>query len=142
MSTFVGKDVIVEMDPAPLVYAHVFHEGSGPARYLGRKADEVAVLARIIAPKRTGKLAASIFVSRNRNERGQYAFGYTVNVGTGYGAYVHEGTGPSLRQTYPKNMRFQGTHGSAGHIVVTDIVRHPGTPAQPFLQDALIAMVG
>jgi hypothetical protein len=36
-------------------------------------------------------------------------------------------------------MKFRG---SAGDIVYRDFVMHPGTPAQPFLRDALSAMAG
>lgn len=132
--------VVVVMDPAPVVYIKVFHEGSGPARHLGKKADAVAALARTLVPKRTGTLAATIRVDRNRNEKGQYAFGYAVSAGTSYGYYVHEGTGASPR--WPNNQKIMKWPGSRGDIAYRDFVMHPGTPAQPFLQDALAAMAG
>lgn len=137
---FVGTNNVVIMDSAPVVYAHVFHTGSGPDRHIKRKADEVAILAKSLAPKRTGALAASIRVDQTRNELGQYAFGYHVQAGTGYGAYVHEGTGPSVRVAH--KMSFWGTNHRLGSRVVTNVVHHPGTPAQPFLEEALVAMVG
>lgn len=136
---YTGGGATVVMNPPPLVYVEVFKTGSGPDRHLRRKAVAVALTAKVIAPRRTGRLAASISVDQNRNERGQYAFGYAVSAGTGYGYYVHEGTGPSLRQTFPNVMKFQGSRDA--RTVYTDIVRHPGTPAQPFLQAALFAMV-
>ncbi len=139
MAVYTGGGATVVMDPAPVVYVKVFHEGSGPARHLGKKASAVAIRAQTIAPKRTGVLAANIFVDRNRNELGQYAFGYKVYTPIFYGGYVHEGTGPSPR--WPVNgkvMRFTGNDGP----VYRDFVMHPGTPAQPFLQNALVAMVG
>lgn len=132
--------VVVIMDPAPVVYVKVFHEGSGPARHLGRKADAVAVLARTLAPKRSGRLASTIKVDRNRNELGQYTFGYSVSAGTSYGYYVHEGTGPSPR--WPNNQKVMKWPGSRGDIAYHDFVMHPGTPAVPFLQNALVAMAG
>lgn len=136
-----GRGVTVVMDPAPVVYVKVFHEGSGPARHLGLKADAVAILARSFAPVgSTGRLAASIRVDRNRNELGQYTFGYKVYTPIYYGGYVHEGTGPSPRfNDTRKAMKFSG---NGGERVYRDFVMHPGTPSQPFLQNALVAMVG
>jgi hypothetical protein len=137
---YTGGGATVVMDPPPVVYVKVFHEGSGPARHLGRKAEAVAIMARTLAPKRTGRLASTISVDRNRDEKGQYAFGYAVSAGTGYGYYVHEGTGASPR--WPSNRKVMKFPGSLGDTVHRDFVMHPGTPAQPFLQNALVAMVG
>lgn len=138
---YTGGGATVVMDPAPLVYHRVFHEGSEPDRYLKRKAIDVALTARVLAPRRTGRLAASIKADQNRDARGKYAFGYSVYTPVYYGYYVHEGTGPSVRETFPGHMSFAGTKRYSGQQIVTDIVHHPGTPANPFLQQALIAMV-
>lgn len=137
---YTGGGATVVMDSPPVVYVKVFHEGSGPARYLGKKANAVAVMAKTIAPKKTGFMAASIAVDRNRNEKGQYAFGYRVYTPVYYGFYVHEGTGPHVMSKYPGTFRFAGTGSYFGQMVFTEVVRHPGTPAQPFLTDALVAM--
>ncbi len=137
---YTGGGATVVMDPPPVVYVKVFHEGSGPARHLGKKADAVAILARTIAPKRTGLLADNIYVSRNRNELGQYAFGYKVYTPIFYGGYVHEGTGPSPR--WPETRAKMRWTGNAGEFVYRDFVMHPGTPANPFLTKSLVAMVG
>ena len=139
---YTGGGATVVMDPPPLVYVKVFHEGSGPARHLGRKAEAVAVMARTIAPRKTGILALNIFVDRNRNEKGRYAFGYKVYTPVFYGHYVHEGTAPHVMSKFPGTFRFPGTDSYVGKEVFTEVVRHPGTPAQPFLRDALVAMVG
>lgn len=139
MTIYTGGNATVNMDSAPVVYVKVFHEGSGPARHLGRKAEAVAVTARRIAPKRTGFLASNIVVDRNRNERGQYAFGYSVGTPVYYGGFVHEGTGPSPR--WPVNNKVMKFGGSDGPVF-RDFVMHPGTPANPFLQNALVAMAG
>ena len=142
MSVHVRPGVVVVMDPAPVVYAKVFYEGSPPARYLGRVSREVAALAAVMAPRKTGRLASSIRANQNRNELGQYTFGYTVGTSVYYAHYVHEGTGPSIREVGPgQAMRFLGTDTSAGKEVFTPIVYHPGTPSQPFLERALVAMV-
>lgn len=135
---YAGGGATVVMEPPPFVYVEVFKTGSGPDRHIRKKANNVAVMAKALAPHRTGRLASTISADQNRNELGQYAFGYSVSAGTGYGYYVHEGTGPSPR--WPVNrlvMKFEGGHGGS---VYRDFVMHPGTPAQPFLQNALIAM--
>lgn len=135
---YAGGGVTVVMDPAPIIYVSVFHPGSGPDRHLRRKVEAVAILARTIAPKRTGRLASTIKADQNRNELGRFAFGYKVSAGTSYGYYVHEGTGPSPR--WPVNRKVMKFRGSGGDTVYRDFVMHPGTPAQAFLQDALVAM--
>lgn len=137
---YTGGGVTVVMEPAPIVYVKLFHPESGPDRHLKKKVEAVAHLARQIAPRRTGLLASSIKADRNRNERGQYAFGYNVYTRVAYAGYVHEGTGPSPR--WPNNRTVMKFLGSRGDIVYRDFVMHPGTRAQPFLQDALVAMVG
>lgn len=137
---YTGGGATVVMDPPPVVYVKVFHPGSGPDRSLRRQANAVAVMARTLVPKSTGRLASTISASQNRDEKGRFAFGYTVSAGTGYGYYVHEGTGPSPR--WPSNRKVFKFPGSAGDTVYRDFVMHPGTPAVPFLQDALVAMGG
>lgn len=140
MSVHKGSNVVVVMDHPSLVYVKLFHPMSGPDRHLRNKAIQVANLARQLAPQRTGYLANSVRVGQSRDEKGRYTFGYRVTANAGYARYVHEGTGPSRRGKYPGAMRFYGTNASAGREVFTDDVRHPGTPAQPFLRDALIEM--
>lgn len=149
MSVHVGPNVIVVMDPAPLVYVKLFHPASGPDRHLRSKTRQVASLARVLAPKRTRRLANSISMNQNRDERGRLTFGYEVSANVRYAAAVHEGARPSMRSKFPGVMMFQGTNGHLGrpraggarsNIIYTEIVRHPGTPANPFLQKALIAM--
>jgi len=139
---YTGGGATVIMDPPPVVYVKVFHEGSGPARYIKRQANEVALVARVLAPRRTGFLASQIFVDQNRDEKGRYAFGYKVYTPVYYGYYVHEGTGPHVMSKFPGAYRFPGTGTYFGQEIFTEVVRHPGTPAQPFLQDALVAMAG
>lgn len=149
MSVHKGPNVIVVMNPAPLVYVQLFHPASGPDRHLRSKTQEVARLAVAFAPKRTGHLARSVRAEQNRNELGRYTFGYEVSANARYSAAVHQGARPSVRSKWPGTMKFQGTNGHMGrkgrggvrsNIIFTEIVRHPGTPANPFLQKALIAM--
>jgi len=135
---FVGGGATVVMDPPPVVYVKVFHEGSGPARHLGRKADAVAIMAGTLVPVSSGLLKSTIRADRNRNERGRFAFGYSVSAGTSYAYYVHQGTGPSPR--WPDAHKVMKWGGSYPPVPYRDFVMHPGTPAVPFLQDALVAM--
>jgi|SRR5262245_37275092 len=137
---YVGGNVVVVMEPAPVVYLKVFHPESGPDRYLKRKVEAVAMLARALCPVSSGRLKASIRADRNRDEKGQYAFGYAVTAATPYVMYVHEGTSPSPR--WPDSRKVMHWHGRQGDFPYRDFVMHPGTPSQPFLKDALIAMVG
>jgi len=136
---YAGGGVVVVMDPAPLVYVKVFHTGSEPDRGCRANAMKVAALARELVPVRTGRLKSTIAANQNRNELGQYAFGYAVSAGTSYAVYVHEGTGPSPR--WPNTRRVMKWTGHEGTPFYRDFVMHPGTPAVPFLQDALVAMV-
>lgn len=129
----------VRMNSAGSVYVRVLGKRSGADRDIKRRANAVAHRAVMLAPKHTGELAASIRASQNRDERGRFTFGYNVTASAPHAGHVHEGTGPSLRQSYPGMMRFPGTNAWRGQIIVTEIVHHPGTPANPFLARALPA---
>ena len=137
---YVGGGATVVMDSPSLTYVKLFYDGSGPDRHLKRKVDAVVLLARTLAPVKTGRMKSTISGSRNRDVRGRFAFGYTVSVGTSYGGYVHEGTGPSPR--WPDSAKVFRFQGSRGDRVYRDFVMHPGIPSQPFLRNALVAMVG
>ena len=138
-SVSAGSDVVVIMDPAPVIYLKAFHPGSGPDRMNRRQAQAVAILAEALAPFSTGRLKASIHADQNRNERGYYTFGHNVYADAPYAAYVHEGTGPSPR--WPDSRRVMKWHGKYPPTAYRDFVMHHGTPAVPFLRDALVAMV-
>ena len=139
---YTGGGATVVMDSPPVVYVKVFRSKSKPERHLRRKAEKVATLAKELAPKDTGALAASVAVNQNRTELGRFSFGFKVYASTPYVVYVHEGTGPSLRVKRPGAMFFMGTNEFEGIGVFTPVVKHPGTPANPFLEEALIAMAG
>lgn len=137
---YTGGGATVVMDPPPVAYIKVFGPGGGPDRFLRRKAEQVAIMARALAPHQTYRLRASIRTSQNRDERGRFAFGYSVSANTPYAYYVHEGTTPHVYFSYPNKMRFRGTNDHSGRIVFTDMIDHPGTPANPFLQRSLVAL--
>lgn len=136
---YAGSGVIVIMDPAPVVYVKVFSTGSGPDRTARKNAQRVAILAKDLAPISSGRLKASVSASQSRNEHGRYTFGYDVSADTPYAYYVHEGTGPSPR--WPDSRKVMKWHGSYPPVPYRDFIMHPGTPAVPFLRDALVAMV-
>lgn len=142
MSVHTGGNATVIINPPPLVYVQVFHSGSGPDRHLKRKAESVALTARVMAPRRSGRLAWSINVNQNRDEKGRFAFGYKVYAPVYYAHYVHEGTDPHVYFSHPGKMRFMGTNRYTGREIFTDMIDHPGNSAQPFLQNALVAMAG
>lgn len=134
---FTGGGATVVMDPPPVVYVKVFHPGSGPDRNAKARAQRVAIIGQNTAPRNTGLMASQIYADQNRDELGQYAFGYKVVSPVYYSHYVHEGTDPSVRQTYPNVMMFPGPE---GWPVYTDVVHHPGITAQPWLRNALAGM--
>lgn len=136
---YAGGGVVVIMDPAPVVYLKVFHTGSGPDRTARKNAEKVAIMARDLVPTRSGLLKSTISASQSRNELGRYTFGYDVSADTPYAYYVHEGTGPSPR--WPDSHKVMKWHGAYPPVPYRDFVMHPGTPAVPFLRDALVAMV-
>jgi len=136
---YVGGGVTVVMDPPPLVYVKVFHTGSGPDRFAKRNAEKVAIMARDLVPTRSGRLKSTIRADQTRDEKGRYSFGYAVSANTPYAFYVHEGTGPSPR--WPDAKKVMKWDGSYPPMPYRDFVMHPGTPAVPFLRDALVAMV-
>ncbi len=138
MAVYYSPGVVLVMDPAPLVYAKVFHPASGPEKHLRQKTVAVQITAKINAPVRTGTLRGSIRVTQNREELGQFAFGFKVYTPVYYAGYVHEGTGPSPR--WPVNGKMMKFAGYPPTPVYRDFVWHPGTPANPFLQNALVAM--
>lgn len=138
---YAGGGATVLMDSPPTAFVKVFREGGDVSRVLRHKAEKVATTARFLAPVgETGRLSSSIRITRNYIP-GRFVKGYSVYSNIYYGYYVHEGTDPSLRFTYPGYMKFRGTNAFAGQRIRTRVVFHPGTPANPFLQNALIAMV-
>lgn len=136
---YTGGGATVIMDPPPVVYVNVFHAGSGPDRHTRAMAEKVALYARDNAPTKSGFMKSQIRVDQNRNELGQYAFGFSVVSPVWYSHYVHEGTDPSPR--WPNSKRVMKFVGRDADTLYRDFVMHPGTPSQPFLQNALVAMV-
>jgi len=95
--------------------------------------------ARRLAPKRTGRLAASIEVKMKIRP-----LGIVVEVGTGlsYARYQHDGTGVYGPRHSPIDARrghVMVFTGSSGNTVFAQSVR--GTPATKFLERAVFSAV-
>ena len=117
----------------------------GPVKeFLVRKAEEIAQEARANAPHATGELANSITVSRTDK-------GARIDVNAGHAGYVHQGTGvfhqPAPRNRYwprlSNSLRSWAEHKDLSpRAVQRGIGQRGGTPAQPFLADAVEKVLG
>lgn len=106
-------------------------------RWANQKSRRVATLAKANAPKRTGQMAASISSYYVRSERDQVEVGVSADSPA---AWVHEGTARNgTGYIYPDG-RFLRLPAEAGHPV-TYLRRVRGQAAQPFLEDALEAVI-
>lgn len=100
--------------------------------YCRATALKVAEEAALLAPRKTGELAASIRARR-------VGLFWTVEAIAPYALFVEEGTRP--HDITPKGggvLRFP-TRG--GMVVYTKAVRHPGTKGRHFLEEALATVV-
>lgn len=92
-------------------------------------------MARVLCPVgATGRLRLSL---KPRITRTPTGFEGTVYSTSRYAIFVHEGT--PRHEIYPrrkKALRFRA--GGTGRIVFAARVDHPGTRAQPFLEEALM----
>lgn len=124
--------------PNPSGLAQLLNSPTGEVGVFTLKlGNEVAAVARAMAPRVTGTLARSIRVFPI--QLGQNPSAY-VAAEAPYALAVHEGTAP--HPIDPVNARVLRFPSKAGVIVFTPHVDHPGTVAQPFLRDALVAVVG
>lgn len=105
-------------------------------RSMETKVRRITSAARRLAPKRTGRLRASIRMDR-RSAGGQYAAqgtpiaAYEVSANTPYAGYVHEGTRPHIIRVKRATVLTDGKN------FFGPIVRHPGTKPNPFLTRAI-----
>lgn len=101
-------------------------------RYLKKKGSLIRAAAKRQVGVDTGALRASIHMRHFRDPRGQY-----IKIGSSlpHARMHHEGTRPHLIK--PKNpggvLRFQ----TRGQLVITHLVRHPGTRPNRYLSDNL-----
>jgi hypothetical protein len=116
----------------PKLDAYLNQPGGEVGRFLHRQGYKVLSGARAQVGSRTGALRASLHMRHLRDPRGQY-----VRIGSplSYALLHHEGTSPHLIRPKPPNrvLRFA----SRGTIVMTSLVRHPGTRPNRYLTDSL-----
>ncbi|AWN03549.1 hypothetical protein PBI_HYPERION_32 [Microbacterium phage Hyperion] len=121
-------------------WAAIIQTGDGN-RWLKSKADTIKHRAIIIAPRRTGRLAASHRTVQERSRRGRFQSGWRVEAAAPYAAYVHQGTGihgPGgrgmiiRRMSIPAYGHGPGFFGSGRRV----IRRSRGQRSQPWLEQA------
>jgi hypothetical protein len=103
-------------------------------RYLESQAKGVERLARTLAPKGTGALAASI--RAGSVVPSSLGLEVEVTAHAPYSLMVHEGTPPHIIS--PNGPGVLVFPAGGGGIVFAEEVHHPGTKGQPFLSEALI----
>jgi len=98
-------------------------------RHISRLCDQVKDDQKVLAPKKTGRLAASISVDKGRGVSGIQATIGAHGKGLGYAMYMEEGTRPhSIRPRNPAGfMKFYWP--KVGHVVWFKHVSHPGNHA-------------
>lgn len=100
-------------------------------RYLAKKGLLITAAAKRQVGVNTGALRASIHMRHFRDTRGQY-----VRIGSPlpYARLHHEGTKPHLITPNNKQVLKFVTR---GQLVITHLVRHPGTKPNRYLSDNL-----
>ncbi len=115
--------------------------------YLQIKLDSIQTLAESSCPRgkppafgREPEFPTKLYESHtNRIDgTGVTLIGY-VTAGTPYAFFVHEGTNPHpIEANSAKALMFEGGN---GEMVFRKHVDHPGTPAQPWLKDAMVTVI-
>jgi len=102
-------------------------------QFLKGKGNEILTLAKAKVGVRTGRLRNSLHMRHMRDPRGQYIWvGSTLD----YALAHHEGTAPrTITPKSGKMLRFV----SRGQVVYAHSVQHPGTRANRYLSEALLA---
>lgn len=112
-----------------------FKSWQGPiGRSVSRLATQTKVLAAVEAPKRTGRLAASIKIKKMSGPRG---ISFQVYSTVPYADFMERGTLPHV--IYPKQPggRLVFFWPKVGHTVFLKSVKHPGTKAYHYLEKGL-----
>ena len=97
-------------------------------------AQAIAATAQGLAPRDTGELANSIETERVS------AIGWAVVAKAPYSLAVHEGT--KAHEIRPKSGKVLRFPSKGGKIVFTKKVNHPGSAPNPFLEEAMISVLG
>jgi hypothetical protein len=111
---------------------HEFESSTGMVGdHIRKIATGTLLVARLRAPKRTGKMAMSILAFPTGPTEWQ------VQANTDYSLFVHEGTKAHIIKPKAPGYPLKFFWPKAGGTVRFMHVKHPGTKAQPFLVDAL-----
>lgn len=105
-------------------------------RSMETKVRRIVSAARRRAPRKTGRLRASIRMDRRTSggqfaSRGQEITSYEVSANTPYAGFVHGGTRPHVIRIRNASVLTDGTN------FFGPVVNHPGTRPNRFLSDAL-----
>jgi hypothetical protein len=109
--------------PGEMVDVHIFS-----------LAQSIAAVAKGLAPRKTGKLADSIKTERIGPST------WTVKADTEYALPVERGAKPHV--ITPKSAGVLRFPSKSGTIVYTQRVNHPGNAPNPFMEQAMIAVLG
>ena len=123
-----AKDFVLDK----VQYDFIFNNPRGPVGlYLRRLGSRILAAAKSQVGVRTGALRASLHMRHFRDPRGQY-----IRIGSSvkHALMHHEGTRPHL--ILPKKRQVLRFY-SRGQIVITHMVRHPGTRPNRYLTDNL-----
>jgi hypothetical protein len=121
--------IITRLDRTQLDFMTKHPEGE-VGRWLGKRAELIAIAARAQVGRRTGRLASSIHIRYSRT-----VYGQSIKIGSDlhYALLHHEGTRPHLITGRNGPLRFS----VKGRIVYTHAVIHPGTKPNRYLTDNL-----
>jgi hypothetical protein len=107
--------------------AHLTSWSGDVGRAVDRLGRETIWWQRIFAPKRTGRLAASLKLKRKRFARG---IGFEAGSDVHYAIYQERGTHPHIIRAQPGHaLKFGGRY--------AQVVHHPGNRATHFLERGL-----
>jgi hypothetical protein len=115
----------------PALERYLNHPDGEVGRYLKRKGSVVMRAAKRQVGVRSGALRSSIHMRHFKDSRGQY-----VQVGSPlpYALMHHQGTKPHIiTPNVGKRLAFV----KRGALIITDLVRHPGTKPNRYLTDNL-----
>jgi hypothetical protein len=121
----------------PILNFELNHSHGTVGRHLHRTANHITQLAKIQVGKKTGKLAKSIrFEHIPRN-----ALGPRVKVGayTTYAMAHHQGTRPRI--IVPRHPGGALIFRKGPRVIITKVVRHPGTKPNRYLTDPMRRVV-
>lgn len=103
------------------------------SKFTRRIADEIMVEAKVLAPIKTGNLKSDIKVWHSKGSL-EATIGNTL--ATKYAKFVHFGTKPHIIKAKKAKVLAKKI-GKKGVVFFGKEVNHPGTKAQPYLQNAL-----